>query len=232
MKRFYREASLATDAGGHAVRLDGRPVRTPAGAALAVPGAALAGAIVAEWNAQGDTIVPATMPMTGFANAMIDRLLPALADFRAQIGGYGASDLLCYRAAGPAPLVERQCAAWDPLLRWASDRLDIALVVTSGLMPVDQPAAALARLRAAVEAIDPWLLAGAAVLVPVSGTLIGTLALLDGAIDGAALWAAADLDEAWQAEHWGEDAEAAGRRERRRADLMAACRYCALVMAG
>jgi len=232
VKRFYKDAQAVAESGakggGWAVRLDGRSVKTPARAPLAVPGEALARAMAAEWQAQGDAIDPATMPMTGFANATIDRVLPALGTFRGQIAAYGASDLFCYRADEPAPLVARQAAAWDPLLDWARARHDAHLAVTGGIMPVEQPAATLAKLRGAVEAIAPWQLAGAAVLTQIGGSLVGMLAHLAGEIGVEALFEATSLDERWQAERWGEDAEAAARLAARRVEFLAAARYCAL----
>ncbi len=230
MKRFWKcaEAVGAAD-GGWSVQLDGRPVRTPARALLSVPGAATAAAIAGEWNAQAEEIDPRTMPMTGFANATIDRVLPALGDFRGQIAAYAESDLLCYRADGPEPLVARQQAEWDPLLGWARQRFAVEFVVTEGIVPVDQPALTLAALRGAVEALDPWQLAGTATLTQISGTLVGTLALLHGAVEAAALFEAASLDERWQAEQWGEDGEAAEGLALRRAEFLDAARWCALV---
>jgi chaperone required for assembly of F1-ATPase len=207
-------------------------VKTPARAPLAVPGEALAQAIVAEWEGQGETIDPATMPMTGFANATIDRVLPALGDFRAQIAAYGGSDLFCYRAAEPPDLVALQAASWDPLLDWARSRFDVSFAVTSGIMPVDQPAATLARLSAVVDALDPWLLAGAATLTQIGGTLFGMLAHLEGEIDAEALFDATTLEDRWQAEQWGEDEQAAAHLAARRVDFLGAARYCALAVQG
>jgi len=231
VKRFYESAQAVREGEGWAIKLDGRPVRTPARAPLIVPGEALGLEIAAEWETQDDRIDPATMPMTGFANASIDRILPALDDFRAQIAAYGASDLFCYRADEPPELVARQSTAWDKLLDWARGRYAIDFTVTAGIMPVTQPAKTLARLRDALDALDPWLLAGAAVLTQIGGSLIGTLAHLDGMIDAPALFEAVSLDENWQAEIWGEDEEAAARLAARRADFLGAARYCALVLA-
>lgn len=228
MKRFYEEAEAVAEAGGWIIRLDGRGVKTPARASLAMPGEALAREVAAEWQSQGETIDPAAMPMTGFANATIDRVLPALSDFRAQIAAYAASDLFCYRAEDPPELIARQAQNWDPLLDWARARLGLGFAVTGGIMPVNQPEATLAGLAAAVDAIDPWLLAGAAVLTQMGGSLVGTLAYLDGAIAGPALFDVVTLDEQWQAEQWGVDAEAAARLAARRTDFLSAARYCAL----
>jgi len=231
MKRFWTAADLVAEEGGWSVRLDGRAVRTPARALLTVPGEALARAIVAEWAAQGEEIDPRTMPMTGFANATIDRVLPAPGEFRGQIAAYAESDLFCYRAAEPEGLVAAQCGAWDPLLDWARACHAVSFTLTDGILPVDQPARTLAALRDAVEAIDPWLLAGAATLTQLGGSLVATLALLDGAADVETLWAAVTLDERWQAEQWGEDAEARARLDARSADFCNAARYCDLVRA-
>lgn len=233
MKRFYTSAGREpTGDGRHAVRLDGRAVRTPERAELALPSAALADAIVAEWNAQGERIDPASMPMTGLANATIDRVLPDIAAFAAGIAAYAASDLFCYRAAEPEPLVADQAAAWDPPLDWARARFDIALTLTTGIMPVAQPALTLERLGAAVSALDPWLLAGFSTITALTGSLIGALALDEGHITPEALWNAAHVDDHWQARQWGKDAEAEARHEARRHDYDNAVRYCAMVKAG
>jgi len=234
MKRLYTSASWEPDAATNARRilLDGKPVRTPARETLMVPGAALADAIIAEWNAQAERIAPATMPMTGFANATIDRVLPDAPGFGEGIAAYSASDLLCYRAAEPPELVALQAAAWDPLLDWARTRYDAAFAMTDSIMPVDQPEPTVARLHAAVGALDPWLFAGLATIVTITGSLIGALALLEGAIEAGVLWDAAHVDEVWQARLWGEDADAVARTRIRRAQFDDAARYCALVMRG
>lgn len=232
MKRFWKTAEAVADDGGWAIRLDGRAVRTPSRVALVVPGAALARTITAEWDAQGDEVDPRLMPMTGFANATIDRVLPALGDFRGQVAAYAASDLFCYRADEPEELVARQQAQWGPLLDWAEDHYGIGFAVTAGIVPVDQPARTLAALRGAVEAIDPWLLAGAATITQIGGSLVGMLAHLADAVPAEALFDVVSLDELWQIEQWGEDWEAAERLAIRRADFLNAARYCALADEG
>lgn len=232
MKRFYKTASATPVEGGHAILLDGRAVKTPERAPLHVPGEPLAAAIVAEWEAQAETIDPAAMPVTGLANATIDRVLPALGDFRGQIAAYGGSDLLCYRADGPDALIALQTKQWEPLLDWAGQRHGIAFTVTSGIMPADQPARTLAALRGAVEALDPWLLAGVMKLVSIGGSLVGVLALLDGAVEAEALWDAVSLDERFQLDQWGSDSEAEARMAGARSEFMDAAAYCALVQRG
>ena len=226
MKRFYRLASVGE---GNLVLLDGRPVRTPGRAPLALPGASLAEAIADEWNEQGETIDPRAMPLTGLANAAIDRIAPAPDAFAEGLAAYGESDLLCYRAEGPAPLVARQADHWDPLVAWAEARYDIAFEVTAGIVHRPQPEETVERLAAAVAARDPFELAGLSPLVTVSGSLVVALALAEGAIGLDAAWAAASLDEQWQAEQWGEDAEAAKALAGRRADFAAAARFLSLL---
>jgi len=232
MKRFWKTSQLLPhEAGGWSILLDERPLRTPARVPLIVPGEALARAIAQEWDEQGEDIAPHTMPMTGFANATIDRVLPALGDFRGQIAAYGQSDLLCYRADQPDSLIALQEAEWGPLLESASARHGIAFTVTSGIVPVDQPALTLAALRGEVEALDPWLLAGVATITQIGGTLVGTLAYLHDELDGDALFDVASLDERWQAEQWGEDEQASALLAIKRAEFLQAARYCALVRA-
>ncbi len=234
MKRFYTLALSERDgeSGQHRILLDRRPVKTPMRSPLAVPGAALAAAIVSEWAAQGEQIDPASMPITGFASASIDQVLPDIATFAGIIAEYAASDLLCYRAGDPAEFIGEQEALWDPLLDWARRRFDAVFTVTSGIMPVDQPAETVERLAAAVHALDPWLLSAFSSIVTMSGSLIGTLALVEGAITADAFWSAIHVDEEWQARQWGEDYEAVARTAIRRAQYDDAARYCALVAGG
>jgi chaperone required for assembly of F1-ATPase len=226
VKRFYKSASVGAD---NAVLLDGRPVKTPGRAPLAPPSAQLAEAIADEWEAQGETIDPRSMPLTGLANAAIDRIAPAQERFAQGLAIYGESDLLCYRAEGPAPLAARQAELWDPILEWARDRYDIAFHVTAGITHKPQPPETIASLAAAVGARDPFELAGLSPLVTVSGSLVIALALAEGAISLDTAWAAASLDEQWQLDQWGEDEEAAKALAGRRADFAAASRFLSLL---
>ena len=226
MRRFYQNAAVGAD---NLVLLDGRPVKTPGRAPLAPPGASLAAAIVDEWNAQGETIDPRAMPLTGLANAAIDRIAPARDAFADGLAAYGGSDLLCYRADGPAPLVARQAEHWDPLLDWARGRYDIAFTVTTGITHRPQPPETVERLAAAVHARHPFELAGLSPLVTVSGSLVIALALAEGAVGLDQAWTAAALDEQWQAGQWGEDEEAAKALAGRRRDFEAAARFLSLL---
>jgi chaperone required for assembly of F1-ATPase len=229
MKRFYEAASAAPAAGGVALLLDGRPVKTPARNLLEVPTNALAEAIAAEWNAQGEKIEPRTMPLTGLANAAVDRIAPDRAAFAAGLARYAEADLLCYRAEGPRPLVERQGAAWDPLLAWARRRYDVDFAVATGIVHRPQALLTVERLAAAIAVRDPFRLAALSPLVTISGSLVVALALAEGEIGVEQAWAAGNLDEAWQAENWGEDPLAAEAVENRRAEFAAACRFLTLL---
>jgi chaperone required for assembly of F1-ATPase len=226
VKRFYKEAAAGE---GNRILLDGRPVQTPGRVPLALPNARVAGAVADEWNAQGEDIDPRAMRLTGLANAAIDRIAPDPAAFAAGLAAYGESDLLCYRAEGPAPLVARQAAIWDPILAWARTRYDVAFEIVAGVIHKKQPAETVTRLAAAVATRDAFALAGLSPLVTVSGSLIVALALAEGAIGLDAAWAAAALDETWHAETWGEDAEGAAALAARRADFAAAARFLSLL---
>lgn len=221
MKRFWKDVSVE----GHEITLDGRPVRTPGRAPLALPTRALAEAVAAEWRAVGETIDPRAMPFTGLANAAIDRVAPDPAAFAAGLAAYGESDLLYYRAEGPAPLVARQAEAWDPLLDWARGRYDVHFETAAGVMHRPQPAATVARLSEAVAALDSFRLAGLSPVVTISGSLVAALALIEGAADAETVWRAAHVDEDWQAEQWGEDELATRARDARRADFDAGARF-------
>lgn len=229
MKRFWSDVSVAAAGEGYGLQLDSRPVRTPGRAPLVLPTRALAEAVAHEWRAVGATIDPRAMPLTGLANAAIDRVAPDPAGFAAGLARYGESDLLCYRAEAPAPLVARQAASWDPLLDWARGRYDVHFETAAGVMHRPQPPATVARLAEAVAALDAYRLAGLSPVVTVGGSLVAALALLEGAADRDAVWQAAQLDEDWQAEHWGEDELATRTRDARKADFDAGARFLGLL---
>jgi chaperone required for assembly of F1-ATPase len=222
VRRFYKNAELRPADSGFEILLDGRAVKTPVKNPLLVPKEALGQAIVAEWNAQGEKIDPRTMPLTGLANAAIDRVAPGRSAFAASLAAYGETDLLCYRAEGPSSLVARQAEQWDALLAWARRRFDVDFEIVNGIIHRAQPARTLEQLAKASAARDAFQLAALSPLVTISGSLVIALALAEGAIDLETAWAAASLDEIWQAEQWGEDAEAAQRMENRRKDFASA----------
>lgn len=224
-KRFWTSAEVAEAPGGFAVTLDGRQVKTPAKAPLVVPSRALAEAIAREWQAQDEKIDPATMPVTRGANAAIDKVRTQHAEVAALIADYGGTDLLCYRAEAPRELVARQSAHWDPLLDWAEAALGARLAVTQGVVPVAQPEATLAALSARVAAMDEWQLAALHDLVGLTGSLVLGLAVAEGRLTADEAWTIAQIDEAWQAEQWGADDEAAAHADRKRAALLDAERF-------
>lgn len=229
MKRFWKEVAVTAEPGGHGIALDSRPVRTPGRSQLVVPTLPLAQAIADEWRGVEETIDPRAMPLTGLASAAIERVGADPAAFAAGLAAYGESDLTCYRADAPQPLVERQALHWDPLLDWARARYDIHIEPVTGVIHSPQPPVSIARLREAVAALGAFQLAGLSPLVTVSGSLLIGLALLDGAIGRDAAWAAAQVDEDWQAEQWGFDDLAIAAREARRADFDAGARFLALL---
>ena len=225
MKRFWTEVAVDADRG---IRLDGKPVRTPGRLPLVLPSDALAAAIADEWRAVEGEIDPRAMPLTGLANAAIERVAPDPAVFAANIAAYAESDLLCYRAAEPAELVARQSALWDPPLAWARERYDVHFELATGVMHVPQPDATIERLAVAVAARDAFALAALSPIVTIAGSLVLGLALIEGAMDPETVWAAANLDEDWQAEQWGEGDLAAKARETRRRDYDAAAIFLKL----
>ncbi|MBD3764730.1 MAG: ATPase [Rhodobacterales bacterium] len=231
-RRFWTAAEAGPAEGGFAVHLDGRPVRTPAKRPLVVPSAALARAMADEWQAQDKLVRPETMPLTRAANSALDKVAPQRAAVIAELAGYGATDLLCYRAEAPAALAARQAAGWDPWLDWAVTDLGAGLRVTRGVVPVDQPAAALAALRAPLEAACDFSLAGLHDVVAISGSLVLALAVRAGRLTGDQAFALSRIDETFQIEQWGHDDEAEAAEAARRAGLLQAERFLSLLAAG
>ncbi len=229
MKRFWKDASVVEIDGGWGIALDGRPVRTPQRAALAVKNPALAAAIAAEWQAQGEAIDPAAMPMTGLTNAAIDLATPDPAAFAEPVAAYAATDLLCYRDDRDPLLQAEQAAAWNPLLAWAEARFGIEFEITQGILPIDQPPATVAALRAAALALDPWRMTALTPLVTIGGSLVAGLALIEGANDADALWQTVSLDELYQERRWGADDLATAAREKKQADWDNAARFLSLI---
>jgi chaperone required for assembly of F1-ATPase len=229
VKRFWKSVEVEQEADGWDIRLDGRPVRTPARAALTVPIEALARALAEEWAGAGEDVDPRAMPLTGLANAAIDRISPDRQAFAVGLARYAKADLFCYRAEGPPPLAERQADRWDALLNWARRRYDVDFAITSGLVHVPQPQATVERLEHAVSTLDAFHLAGLSPLVTIGGSLIAALAVLEKAIPIEQAWEAVSLDERWQLDQWGVDAEAETALENRKRDFLAAARFLELL---
>ncbi|MEO9863766.1 MAG: ATP12 family protein [Yoonia sp.] len=207
-KRFWKTTAAVECDGGYAIELDGRPVKTPAKVALVVPTADMAAAVASEWDAQVDLIDPTTMPVTRGANAAIDKVSVQKAEVVEMLAAYGDSDLLCYRAAGPAELIARQADHWDPLLQWAKGRFDADLKSAEGVMHVPQDGGALTRLKAELDAMTHFQIAAAHDLISLSGSLVIALAVIDGHLSEEDGWAVSRVDEEWQFEQWGDDDDA------------------------
>jgi chaperone required for assembly of F1-ATPase len=229
VKRFWREVSVEREGTGWAIRLDDRPVRTPARAPLVVPTESLADAIAQEWRSVDETIDPCAMPLTGLANAAIDRVAPDRQAFAAGLARYGEADLACYRSEWPPELLRRQSESWDELLAWARRRYDVDFCTTSGLLHVPQPQATLDRLSQAVAELDPFRLAALSPLVTTGGSLVAALSVLEGALTPEAAWEAVSIDDRWQLEQWGGDSEAEAAIDNRRRDFLAAARFLELL---
>lgn len=228
MKRFYKTVSVAGTPGGQQLLLDGRPVKTPARASLVLPNPLLGQAVAEEWEGQGEEIVITSMPMTGFANAAIDRVAPDPDRFIGDIVAYGETDTLCYRADPGDPLAERQQKVWEPILTWAEQRYDISLVRVAGIIHQPQSQHSLSRLQSVVSSFNPFGLAGLSTLTSISGSLVAALALLENAYDSGMIWDAVCLEELWQIELWGADADAEATRQLRRVAFDDAHRFCSM----
>lgn len=225
MRRFYDSAIAVAGEDGHLVLLDGRPLRTPARRPLTAPSAELAQAIAAEWQAQDTDIVPAHMPLTRMVCTVLDRMPDQRGAAIDELFDYAGTDLLCYRALEPLELVQRQQRAWQPVLDWTAESYGVKLAVTAGVSPVAQPEAALARLRDVLEATDDWTLIGVHAATTALGSLLLALALNAQRIDAEAALQASLLDELFEIERWGIDAETERRHLALRRDVEAAERF-------
>lgn len=225
MRRFYQDVATRLEDGGYVVLLDGKPVRTPARRLLVLPDLRLAEAVAAEWAAQQEAVDAGSMRLTKLATTVLDLMPERRGDAVAEAAGYGGTDLLCYRATSPRSLAERQARTWQPWLDWAERQYDARLVSAAGVMPAEQDPVALRALRTAVERLDDWRLVGLHAAVTSTGSLVLGLAIERGALTTEAAFDAALLDELYETEQWGEDAEQTARHARLRADLAATERY-------
>lgn len=221
-RRFYKQAEARPHEAGFAIALDGRTARTPAGKPLALSSRRVAEAIAAEWQAQGERIDPATMPLTRLANAAIDRVAAEMGGVRAEIVRYAGSDLLCYRASGPRSLVAAQEQAWNPLIAWVRERLGARFVLAEGVIHTPQPETAVGAVDRALADLDALSLAAVHAITTLTGSAIIALAVAHGAVSPADAWAAAHVDEDWQMAQWGRDEIALARRAARHAEMAAA----------
>ncbi len=229
MKRFYKHVSIGPVENGFAVLLDGKAVRTPGRNKLVLPTQRLADAIAKEWRTQGEEVVATAMPLLRLANTVVDGVATNRGDVINAILRFGENDLLCYRAHQPPELAARQCEAWDPLLDWVAQRHGANMRVIQGLAHVDQPAEALAALHQVLEKFDAFSLGGLHVIASVTGSAILALAVADGFVSGENAFVLSRIDETYQAEKWGEDAEAAGRARNLAQELAKAVEMMAAV---
>ncbi|WP_374414901.1 ATP12 family chaperone protein [Novosphingobium colocasiae] len=232
MKRFYQDVSVSAQDGGWRVLLDGRPIRTAGGKPQVVPGRPLAAALADEWAAQGEEIDPARFRLRDLADYAIDALEGDRAATVAELLGYAGTDTLCYRADPDEPLHRRQLDVWEPLLRDAESRWGVRFTRVSGVMHRPQPAETLARLEAELAGQDAFQLAALRMLTSLAASLTIALLAIAPDADGAALWNAANLEEDWQVELWGEDVLAAENRAARAEAFALAIRFATLARAG
>ena len=220
-KRFYTHAGVAESPDGFAITLDDKPIRTPSGRALVAPTREIADAMAAEWEAQQEIIDPLTMPLTRFANSVVDAVVDRVEAVADDVAKYLGSDLLFYRAGHPEALVAREAALWDPVLFWAADTLGAHFILAEGIVHVRQPDSAIAAARRTFPA-DPWSIAALHVVTTLTGSALLALALMHGVLDPDQVWAAAHVDEDWNIDQWGVDEEVAARRAARLVDFKAA----------
>lgn len=220
MKRFYKDANLVSDGNGFGVSLDGRRLKTPAGAELSVPTQLLATKIVDEWAAVDVQIELAKMPFFSASATVIDRVFPQMQTLRAELADYARAELICYRASDDdAELLAHQRQHWDSWLDWMQEEYQIGFHCTQGIMPVAQPEAAIARAEALMDEVDGWSLSVLYRSVQLSSSFVLSWAFLQGRLDAGALFEASCLDELFQNQKWGLDYEAETRQNNIRAEL-------------
>lgn len=232
MKRFYKDVTVEPAEGGWRVLLDGRAIKTVGGKPQIVPSAALAQAMAAEWAGQGEEIDTAAFLFRDMADYAIDAVAARRDEAVAAVVAYGESDTLCYRADPDEPLHARQRTVWDPVLETAEQRHGVSFRRVSGIIHRPQPEETLATLRSFVAGHDDFTLAALRNLASLAASLVIALAALEPDADATALWDVANLEEDWQADLWGKDAEAQARREKRGAAFAASARFAALSRAG
>ena len=225
MKRFYRDVSIVEEKGRYAVALDGRPLKTQGGGLQQVPTRRLAELLASEWAAQGETLDPKSFVARDMADYAIDNVSSERESVVAQLLSYAETDTLCYRADPEDALFTRQQAEWEPILTRFETRQGIAFVRVSGIVHRAQPPETLSTLARNLERFDPFALAALQTLASLAASLSIALEAAEPDADAVALWDASCLEERWQTELWGEDAEAADRADRRRAEFLAAHRF-------
>ncbi|WP_298464393.1 ATP12 family protein [uncultured Erythrobacter sp.] len=228
MKRFYKDVATHQVDGGWQVTLDKRGIKTVKGAQQILPTRALAEAMAQEWDAQGEKLDPTTLPMRDMADYALDIVAPDVAAIAETLTAFGDTDTLLYRADPDEPLYARQQEVWEPIVAEFEQREGVRLTPVSGIMHRPQSADTLTSLRAKLETSDPFTLAGIEAMTSLSASLVVGLSALEPDIEPLTLWEAASLEEEWQADLWGRDAEAETRRAKREGDFLKACEFTRL----
>lgn len=228
-KRVYKAVGVKAYDGGWRVLLDATPLATPMKKPLLAPNENLAKAIAAEWDAQIDYVDPETMPLMRLMSTAIDRVAPQRAIMIDELLKYADTDLLCYRADHPAVLHERQEKIWQPVLDWLAAKHGAHLSVVKGVVPLEQPSEAVAALREAVEGLSDLALTAFQAAAAITSSLALSLAFVQGRLTAEETFAAAQLDETYQIEMWGEDELAEERRARIASDLNGIGKFLSLI---
>lgn len=219
MKRFYKAVSVAQVEGGFQVNLDGRAIKTQLGNPQIVPTENLAQELAQEWDAQGTEIDPASFRYRDMADFALDMVAPNPAEQVTKLLGFLETDTLCYRADPDEPSFKRQEELWEPIVTVFEARESVSLERVCGIMHRPQATATIETLAARLKTLDPFTMAALVTLTSLAASLVIGLSALEENADKDALWSAANLEEDWQIEQWGEDAEAKSVRERRTADF-------------
>jgi chaperone required for assembly of F1-ATPase len=232
LKRFYDRAGVEPAAGGFRVVLDGRPVRTAMGQPQIVPRRGLAQLLADEWNVQGRQIGAGDLPLRDLADFAIDVVMPQRGATIQAILRFGETDTLCYRADPDEPLHARQLRVWEPVLRGIESRHGIVLERVSGVLHRRQRQSTLDVFRGLLDNHDAYTLSALRSLASLAASLVVALAALDGTADAEALWHAANLEEDWQAEHWGWDRNAEQRRAQKLGEFTRAMQFARQALTG
>lgn len=231
MRRSYSKVGVGENGDSFAVTLDGAGAKTSGGALLLLPTRPLAEAVAEEWRGQRERLDPATMMLTRLAYAAIDQVGPARGQAIGHALAFGRSDVLCYRVERPEALAERQRQTWNPLLEWARAEFGLRLIVDEGIASTQQPADALLRMQELTAGMDDFRLAAFDAAATGTCSFVLALALVKRHLGAEHAFAAAQLEELFQAETWGRDTEAEAWRTRLRAELGAVERFIAALVA-
>ncbi len=224
-KRFYKKVTIAETAGGYDIRLDDRVLKTPLKRNFTVPTRKMAQAIADEWDAQQTHVNPATMIVTRLANTAVDRVHGDETRIVSELADFAASDLVCYRAGSPDPLVRRQAAHWDPVLAWVKSALGVQFVCVKGIVHHAQPDTAIAAIADALSNETRFRLTAIHNMTTLTGSTLIAMMVGSDALPGEEAWAAAHVDEDWQSEQWGRDDEAEARRAERKQDFESTVKF-------